>query len=796
MRAPWATHGCLALLAAISVCAQQGEARSQRSLAGSVALRQAAVDVGCDTRALLVASHPDDRYPLPAAWLRSAFGMRVSVLLASRGGGGQNSLGPETGDGLERIRTAEAEAGGSMLGCEIWYLDRPDNGFRRSAAETFAEWGRASTLRDLVRMLRQIRPDLVASTHHREEQHGHDLALVEILPEAVRLAADPAFDAPGAPHRVRVFLLGGTSSGTADTLRIDVDQLDDNHGMTWRRLAHDVLRLAHRSPGAPAPIHEVFDAVLRLEPQWPLLAPPEAPRPFGIPSLFDVDVWPGEADVASRLSERLANVRRDAERHPAPLQDWFALLADLRALRARFDANSDARQRLDARIEALERVLLVAAGVQIEIEMPPGTVAIGGEEFTASVHLHGARRHNATLRAIGLGGVDVQLEPHDDVGDAGSSSVRTTATFRMPLAAGGDGAPRSYRGDRFVPPVLVQWQIGIGGTELPVTLPVPVDLRQPIELQVMPPMLLLPTDRRVAQFSVGIERNTQFPVVGELEVRAPAAFAMRRDRQSVSLVEQRRVLLGFEVEAPPTRKPGVDVLRVRLGANRVVLPVHTVDVHLPSGLRIGLLRSRDDTLPGILGVGGFGVDWTELSDVDLAVADLRTYQTIVVDARALRERSDARRGFRRLLDFATHKGRRLVLLYQKDSEFQPPGETFLGAPHQPFHVGRARVTRADAPVRVLLGDHVLLNRPNVIHPADWDSWEQERALYLPDTYAQAYQELLEIQDPGQPRQRSALLYARTGDGEYVYCALALVRQLKKLHPGAIRLFANLLTPAD
>ena len=87
-------------------------------------------------------------------------------------------------------------------------------------------------------------------------------------------------------------------------------------------------------------------------------------------------------------------------------------------------------------------------------------------------------------------------------------------------------------------------------TNFSILVPVPVDLRQPIDLQVMPPMLLLPTDRRVAQFSVGIERNTQFPVVGELEVRAPAAFAMRRDRQSVSLVEQRRVLLGFEVERP------------------------------------------------------------------------------------------------------------------------------------------------------------------------------------------------------------------------------------------------------
>ena len=156
----------------------------------------------------------------------------------------------------------------------------------------------------------------------------------------------------------------------------------------------------------------------------------------------------------------------------------------------------------------------------------------------------------------------------------------------------------------------------------------------------------------------------------------------------------------------------------------------------------------------------------------------------------------ARRGFRRLLDFATGKGRRLVVFYQKDSEFHPPGEGFVGAPITPFVVGKNRVTRADAPVRVLRPDHVLMQKPNVIEAADWDGWEQERALYLPSLYAGQYEELLELNDPEQPTERGALLYARTGDGEFVYCALSLWRQLKKLHPGAVRLLANLVTPRD
>jgi hypothetical protein len=89
---------------------------------------------------------------------------------------------------------------------------------------------------------------------------------------------------------------------------------------------------------------------------------------------------------------------------------------------------------------------------------------------------------------------------------------------------------------------------------------------------------------------------------------------------------------------------------------------------------------------------------------------------------------------------------------------------------------------------------VLLNVPNRIVPSDWDGWDQERALYLPASHARAYEQVIEMHDPGQPAERGALLYTQTGEGEYVYCALALWRQLKKLHPGAVRILANLLSP--
>jgi hypothetical protein len=139
---PAAAALLLAAACGSALTAQRWQEIQGRSRSGIVELRQSLLDAGCDSLALLVASHPDDRYVLPAVMLRYLHGVRVAVLLATRGGGGQNSLGPETGDALERIRTLETEAGCAAFDADVYYLNRPDLGYRRTATETFDEWGR------------------------------------------------------------------------------------------------------------------------------------------------------------------------------------------------------------------------------------------------------------------------------------------------------------------------------------------------------------------------------------------------------------------------------------------------------------------------------------------------------------------------------------------------------------------------------------------------------------------------------------------------------------------------------
>ncbi|MBM4063648.1 MAG: PIG-L family deacetylase, partial [Planctomycetes bacterium] len=431
------------LLLGTALVAQRWQDTCGKTPSGQVQLLQAAKDAGSDALVLLVAAHPDDRYVLPATWIRSCLGARVAVLLATRGGGGQNSLGPESGDAFERIRTLEAEAGCSHFGADVYYLDRPDCGYRRTAEEAFAEWGRDGTLRDLVRLIRTIRPDVVATTHHAEEAHGHDRALAELLPEAVALAHDPAFSTTGPPHRVRAFLLGGGGVSLPTELRVPADRLEPLRGRTLRRLAYDVLAKAHVSPGALAPLETIFEAELRFAPQI-LPGPTSAASPFGpLPSLFDDDLWPGDRAEVQNLRELL---ERDlpalAARGAAAIEPATRALQRLREL-ARDRPPGDVAARLARRIEALERLLLQLHGVSIETEVPPGAAAIAGEEFPVAVHLHAPDDLATTLRAEGLDGIEVGLETLDgrDLAQPDRGPVNALATVRMPLRAARSGDP-------------------------------------------------------------------------------------------------------------------------------------------------------------------------------------------------------------------------------------------------------------------------------------------------------------------------------------------------------------------
>jgi hypothetical protein len=108
-------------------------------------------------------------------------------------------------------------------------------------------------------------------------------------------------------------------------------------------------------------------------------------------------------------------------------------------------------------------------------------------------------------------------------------------------------------------------------------------------------------------------------------------------------------------------------------------------------------------------------------------------------------------------------------------------------------VSNVRVVDENAPVTMLVPNHVVFNFPNKIVSTDWDNWVQERNLYTLTGLDPQYTALLSCQDEGEPPVTGGLVYAKIGKGHYIYNAYSFFRQLPTGNPGAYRLFANMLS---
>jgi LmbE family N-acetylglucosaminyl deacetylase len=214
-----------------------------------------------------------------------------------------------------------------------------------------------------------------------------------------------------------------------------------------------------------------------------------------------------------------------------------------------------------------------------------------------------------------------------------------------------------------------------------------------------------------------------------------------------------------------------------------------VDLVTAPNLRVAYLPGTGDDVPAYL--PDLGVTPTMLTLADLTAAKLAQYDAVVLGVRAYAAHPElAGPGSQPLLDYARQGG--VVIAQYNTARYGDADAPFpIAVPGSPDF----NVVEEEDPVTLLAPDSPILTWPNRITPADFDHWIEERGHGFARSWSPEYTPLLEMHDSGQDPQRGGLLVARTGKGFYVYCALALYRQLPEGVPGAYRLFANLLSIA-
>jgi len=214
--------------------------------------------------------------------------------------------------------------------------------------------------------------------------------------------------------------------------------------------------------------------------------------------------------------------------------------------------------------------------------------------------------------------------------------------------------------------------------------------------------------------------------------------------------------------------------------------VSAFPLELPKLHAVGYVRGAADQEPESLQAVGVALEL--LAPADLLSRDLAAFDAIVIGPRAYDAAPELAAANSRLADFVRDGGL-LVVQSQRADYF-----TKKLAP-LPLEMARGNATRTTdetAPVRLLQPEHTVFTTPNVLDASDWEGWVQERGLYYPQTWDEAYVPLIAMADPGKPELTGALLVAPYGQGTFVYTGLAFFRQLPAGVPGAYRLFANLL----
>ena len=205
-------------------------------------------------RVLTIGAHPDDEDTELLTVLVRGMGAEAAYLSLTRGEGGQNLIGPELGEALGLIRTEELLAARRLDGARQYFTRAYDFGYAKTLEETWEQWPRDTILKDVVRIIRRFRPQIIVSVFsgRPRDGHGQHQAAGWIAREAFAAAGDSTRFAELAreegirPWTPLKLYRSTRFDTTATTLRLDGGVLDRAVGKSYHQIAM-AGRSLHRS---------------------------------------------------------------------------------------------------------------------------------------------------------------------------------------------------------------------------------------------------------------------------------------------------------------------------------------------------------------------------------------------------------------------------------------------------------------------------------------------------------------------------------------------------------------------
>jgi|TARA_B110000240_G_scaffold23013_1_gene23361 LmbE family N-acetylglucosaminyl deacetylase len=792
-------------------------------------------------------AHPDDETSKLLARLALKDGFHIVYVNAVRGHGGQNSIGPERGDDLGYIRSEELFHAMSVFGADIGWLsetiDDPilDFGLSKSGKETSEIWGEDYTKRQMVKMVRTFKPDIMIPTFlDVPGQHGHHRAITEATISAFtdayqsQLYSDLGLQA-WQTNALYLPAWGGGGGAYDDevgppnaTHLIDVSGFDPVYGGSYSQIA-EWSRSYHATQGMGKVIDEMGGQVPLHQLQTASGKKIDKKLTEGIPTCLSELAEFCETEEA-RLSSELAHQAAENALKSFPNQsEVINYLCELKTHLDKIEGqiNTEHVHRVTLKKSQCSRAIAEAAQLLIRLDIEPETPVIG-KSFSANLSWHQSKTLN--IQSINANLVEIENKINTPFTNKECNTSRLDKRevinvngYRESLAASGiikSGAPVSllkpWHG--LMPPELglhakVNFSLLGQNFDVVVTPQFPFTTQPETTADLSPENFVILQDD---ESSVGQSRKLSIKVqVSENIIEnslEKLTLSTPKQWKTTSKIKLSQKNKAFEVRIPADARQGQYNITANIEDNPLLQKKKISYPHInpqvvfnPCQTSIAIVNSKSLSGLSIGWIDG-GVDrawfWaeklgakvTQISDEDLLSGNIMNFDTIVSGVFSGKSRP-INAAINHLREWMS-KGGRYV------SQYHRPWDNWDVAQSAPYalQVGspsiRWRVTDPQSEVTLLKPNHEFFNGPNQISTEDFSGWVKERGLYFASEWDEKYTALLSMSDEGENPLHGALVHAIVGKGDHLHCALNLFYQMDNLVPGAFRLFVNLVTPRD
>ncbi len=787
--------------------------------------------------AMYIAAHPDDENTRLISYLSNEVHARTAYLSITRGDGGQNLIGPELRELLGVLRTQELLAARRVDGGTQFFTRANDFGYSKHPDETLKIWDKEEVLGDVVHIIREFKPDVIINRFdHRTpgSTHGHHTSSAILSVEAFDLVSDPTaypdqLDklGPWSPKRL-FFNTSWWFYGSQENFeKADKSRLIDlNTGVYYPLLGmsnNEIASIAssqHRCQGFGRP------TTRGSEEEYIELLKGEMPKQKATDLFEGIDTSWSRIEGGEAIGKILYAVEENFDfktpsRHLPSLLRAYQLLQNVR----------DEHWK-NIKLPELKELIAHITGLYLEAS---SDFAYSNPESAVNVIIEAINRSDTSiiLKKISIGDhaqikPGISLENNEKKNYTLSLEVPSSASYTSPYWLNKKGSLGMYRVDDFnliglpeTPPAFeVDFQLEIDGIPLEITRPLVYRYSRPEKGELYSPFNILPPaslsirdkvlifDRPAPRQIDVVVRALRDNIEGSMRLEVPQGW--RADRIDVPVSIQSKgeeKIYSFMVTPPEGESEGilspvlilhgekltqelVTIAYDHIPTQEVLLPSETKVVRLDikkAGQNIGYIMGAGDEIPSSLEQIGYTVH--QLKPEEIQMGTLGAYDAIVVGIRAYNVIDEMRFKQDALLDYVNHGGN-LVVQYNTSGR---SGLDFDNLAPYPIHISRDRVTEEDSPVEILRPDHPLMSFPNKVTKADFQGWVQERGLYFPDTWDDAFTPVLSMADEGESPKEGSLLIASYGKGTYIYTGLSFFRELPAGVPGAFKLFANMLS---